>query len=86
MPGLLVLYVPDWCSVGWSLALVIEFPVWGEFPKIQISQPESQVDKKPPSWAEFLETLLHGALSDGMHDRTDEECLEVAQEIRSESF
>jgi hypothetical protein len=27
-------------------------------------------------------TLLHGALSDGLHDRSDEECLEIAQEIR----
>jgi hypothetical protein len=27
-------------------------------------------------------TLLHSALSDGMHDRTDEECLEVAQHVR----
>jgi hypothetical protein len=27
-------------------------------------------------------TLLHHALSEGMHERTDEECLEVAQDIR----
>jgi hypothetical protein len=27
-------------------------------------------------------TLLHGALSDGLHERSDEECLEYAREIR----
>ena len=27
-------------------------------------------------------TLLHSALSEGLHDRTDEHCLELAQEIR----
>jgi hypothetical protein len=27
-------------------------------------------------------TLLHSALSDGLHDRTDEHCLDLAQEIR----
>ena len=27
-------------------------------------------------------TLLHGALSDGIHERSDEECLECAREIR----
>jgi hypothetical protein len=27
-------------------------------------------------------TLLHGALSEGLHDHTDEECLEIAKEIR----
>lgn len=27
-------------------------------------------------------TLLHGALSDGLHERTDEECLELATSIR----
>jgi hypothetical protein len=27
-------------------------------------------------------TLLHTALSDGLHDRTDAECLEIAQDIR----
>lgn len=27
-------------------------------------------------------TLLHAALSDGLHDRTDEHCLEIAQSVR----
>jgi len=27
-------------------------------------------------------TLLHAALSEGLHDHTDEECLEIAQDIR----
>jgi hypothetical protein len=27
-------------------------------------------------------TLLHGALSDGLHDRTDEECLQTASSVR----
>ena len=27
-------------------------------------------------------TLLHGALSEGVHDRTDEECLEIAGSVR----
>jgi len=27
-------------------------------------------------------TLLHGALSEGLHEHTDEECLEIAKEIR----
>ncbi len=27
-------------------------------------------------------SLLHSALSDGLHDRSDEECLQIAQEIR----
>jgi hypothetical protein len=27
-------------------------------------------------------TLLHGALSEGVHDKTDEECLEIAMSIR----
>lgn len=27
-------------------------------------------------------TLLHTALSEGLHDHTDEECLEIAQDIR----
>lgn len=27
-------------------------------------------------------TLLHGALSEGVHDKTDEECLDIAQSIR----
>jgi len=27
-------------------------------------------------------TLLHSALSEGLHEHTDKECLEIAQEIR----
>ncbi len=44
---------------------------------IKRALPESlRIDKHNPL------TLLHGALSEGVHDKTDQECLDIAQSIR----